>query len=165
MADAKNYVAAPSNAIDAQEQKIGQDRPRLMKSTGRAKDSLESQYIEVVDRPVDPEKLAMLAFMEDVVTVYIQPTTNPIDEQVFEVFCNGEREVFKRGDQKQIKRKFANILASQKITTFTQDRRQNSKGIWEDYQIPHTGLRYPFSIMHDPHPRGGDWLRATLSQA
>lgn len=161
---AKNYVAAPVNAYEAQEQQVGQDAPRVMKSTGPARDALESAGFQVVDRPVDLEKLAMLAFMEEPVTVFIHQTADKNAEKVFEIFNNGQVEIFRRGETKTVKRKFVNELATRKITTYTQERRQNTMtGIMEDVQLPSTALRYPFSVTEDGHPRGRDWLDATLA--
>jgi hypothetical protein len=143
----------------------GQDTPRVMKSTGPAREALEAAGFEVVDRPVDGEKVAMLAFMEEPVTVHIHTTTDKTAEQIFEIFNNGDREVFRRGETKTVKRKFVNELATRKLTTFTQERRRNPEtNIMEDVQIPQTAIRYPFSVVEDPHPRGADWLRATLAQ-
>lgn len=155
---------APQKIFEPMEQSVGQDKERVMKSTGSAREALEEMNVQIVDRPVDAEKLAMLAFMEEEITVHIQPTTNPQDEQVFEIGCNGEIEVFRRGEQKTVKRKFANIMATQKITTYTQLRRQNQHGIWEEVQVPHTGIKYPFSVMRDPNPMGPAWFQHALAQ-
>jgi len=156
---------APTKHLEAAEQKVGQDKPRVLKSTGPAKEALESAVIEIVDRPVDPEKVAMLAFMEEMVEVHIHDNNDPTSEQVFEIFNNGQREVFRRGERKAVKRKFVNELATRKITTYTQERKQGPDGVMHDVQVPRTALRYPFSVINDPHPRGADWLRATLAQA
>ena len=163
--DAANNPVAPTHHFEPMEQTVGQDVPRVMKSTGPAKDALEPAYIQAVDRPVDQEKLAMLAFMELPVTVEIHTTADPTAEQVFTVTNGGKREFFKRGETKTVARKFVNILACSKITSFTQQRRRNDEGIMEDVQVPRTALRYPFSVVEDSHPRGRDWLRATLASA
>lgn len=162
---ALNNPVAMTKTIEAMEMQHGQDNPRVMKSTGPAREALEAAQFEVVDRPVDMEKLAMLAFMEELVTVHIHTTSDPTAEQVFEVGNNGNIELFKRGETKTVKRKFVNELATRKVTTFTQERRRNDRtGIMEDVQIPHTSLRYPFSVVRDEHQRGADWLAATLAQ-
>ena len=158
---------APAKIFEPMEKQIGQDAPRLMKSTGPASESLESAYIQVVDRPMaalDQEKLAMMAFMEEPVTVHIHTTSDPKAPQIFDIGNNGQREIFKRGETKTVKRKFVDILASRKITTYTQERRQNAQGIFEDVQIPHSSLIYPFSVVVDKHPRGADWLQSVLAQ-
>ena len=155
---------APEKTFEPMEQTIGQDTPRVMKSTGPAKDALEPTVIQVVDRPVDGEKLAMLKFMEDPITIFVHESTNPSDETIFDVCNGGKREIFRRGETKTVARKFVDILATRKITTYAQQRVQNSQGIWEDKQIPRSTLRYPFSVQHDPHPRGADWLNTMLRQ-
>lgn len=152
-----------SKTLEAAEQQVGQDNPRRMSSTGEA--SIEPALIEPVERPVDQEKLAMLAFMEEPVTVYIQTTTNKQDEQVFEVFVNGKREFFRRGETKTVKRKFIEAMVRAKVTTYEQREEFDDAGVRTYVNIPHTGLRYPFSVVSDPNPRGADWLRATLAQA
>jgi hypothetical protein len=163
--DAQHNPVNLTKTIEAMEMQHGQDNPRVMKSTGPAREALEAAQFEVVDRPVDLEKLAMLAFMEELVEVEIHTTADPTAEQIFEVGNNGNIELFKRGERKTVKRKFVNELATRKVTTFTQERRRNERtGVMEDVQIPHTSLRYPFSVTHDDHPRGRDWLRATLAQ-
>jgi hypothetical protein len=163
--DTRVQNVAPQKTIEPMEMQIGQDAERRMKSTGPAREALESAYIQVVDRPVDEEKVAMLAFMEEPVTVHIHTTSDPIADQIFEIFNNGQREVFRRGETKTVKRKFVNELATRKLTTFSQQRRQNVLGVWEDFQVPQTALRYPFSVTRDDHPRGADWLRSVLAQA
>jgi hypothetical protein len=133
-----------------------------MPSSGPAR--LESAYVDVVDRPVDPEKVAMLAFMEEQVEVHIHTTADPIAEQIFEMFVNGERELFKRGETKTVKRKFIDALARRKITTFTQEKRRNPEGEEAYYQVPHTALKYSFQVTRDDHPRGNDWIQAVLRE-
>ena len=158
---------APSKSVEPMEQQIGQDAKRVMKSTGPASEALEPANIQVVDRPMaalDQEKLAMMAFMEEPVTVHIHSISDPKEAQIFPIGNNGQTEIFRRGETKTVKRKFVDILASRKITTYTQERRQNRQGIFEDVQIPHSSLIYPFSVVKDDHPRGADWLRAVLSQ-
>jgi hypothetical protein len=163
----KNVAPVALNQFqDAQDNDVGQDNPRLMKTTGKAKDALEPARIIPVDNPeLDQEKLANMAFMEEMVEIYIQPTSDKQAAPIFDVGCNGQREFFRRGETKAVKRKFVNILAGSKITTFTQQRRQNKEGIFEDVQIPTTSLAYPFSVTRDDNPLGAHWLRSVLAQA
>ena len=155
---------APPQYFEPMEQQIGQDAPRVMKSTGPASESLEAAYIQVVDRPVDNEKLAMLAFMEEPVTVHIHTTTDPQAEQVFALNNGGAREFFRRGETKVVPRKFVDILATRKLTNYTQNRVKNAQGEMEDVQMPHTALLYPFSVVEDKNPRGNSWLQFALAQ-
>jgi len=166
--DAKNNPVAPSKGFEPLEQQIGQDHDRVMKSTGPAREALQPQYVQIVDRPLkelDQEKLAMLQFFEEPVTIMVHTTSDQNAEQVFELFNNGRREVFTRGETKTVARKFVEILATRKPTTYTQKKKRDEDGIMHEVQVPTTALRYPFSVLHDPNPKGADWLRYTLATA
>lgn len=158
-------IVAPQGGNDATDHQIGQDVPRVMKSTGPAEDALEKPYIQPVDRPVDTEKLEMLKFMEDMITIHVHTTSDPTAAQIFPVGNGGQQEIFKRGETKTVKRKFVDVLARAKATTYTQKRAQNQDGIWQDVQVPQSSLLFPFSVIQDPHPRGPDWLRYALAAA
>lgn len=155
---------APSQYFEPMEQQIGQDAPRVMKSIGPASEALEPAYIQVVDRPVDNEKVAMLAFMNEPVTVHIHTTTDPQAAQVFDLCNGGDRMFFRRGETKTVKRKFVDILATRKLTNYTQNRVKNARGEMEDVQEPHSALMYPFSVVEDRNPRGNSWLQFALAQ-
>jgi len=147
------------------EQKIGQDNERVLKSTGPSRDALETPLIEPVDRPMDPEKMAMMAFMNEPIEIHVHATSNKEDEQIFELFVNGERQVFRRNERKTVPRRFVDLLARLKITTFTQRTDTDRDGVKQIVNVPSTSLRYPFGVIHDPHPRGRDWMQSVLSEA
>lgn len=158
----------PTKPIEPMEQQIGQDAPRVMQSTGPARESLEPTRIEPVDRPMeslDSEKVQMMAFMNEDIEIHIHSTTNKEDEKIFELFVNGQREVFRRNERKVVKRKFVDLLARLKPTTFTHHELTRPDGVRDVQYNSHTGLRYPFSVVRDPHPRGNDWLRSVLAEA
>lgn len=159
---AKNNQVFASQTVDADEH-IKQEPARILKSTGDAKDALERRGVQIVERPVDEEKLAMLAFMEEPVTVHIHTTSDKEAEQVFEIFNNGQREVFKRGETKTVKRKFVNELAIRKVVTYINQKVRDQEGVQQEKYQPVSALRYPFSVVQDPHPRGADWLKAMLA--
>ena len=159
---AKNTPVLTSHAVDADEH-VKQEPALILKSTGDAKDALEQRGVQIVERPVNEEKLAMLKFMEDPVTVHIHTTSDKEAEQVFEVFNNGQREIFRRGETKTVKRKFVNELAIRKAVTYRNSRERDSEGVQQEKYQPVTALRYPFSVVSDPHPRGADWLKAMLA--
>jgi hypothetical protein len=158
-------VTIKSRAIEPMEQQIGQDRPRVLKTEGPARDALEPALVQPVDRPVDPEKIEMLKFMAEKVEVLIHTTSDPNADQVFEVFNNGDRELFKRGEKKVVQRRFVNELAMRKITTYSQEVKPDAYGVPVQIQVPRTSLRYPFSVVRDDHPRGPDWLKYALAAA
>ena len=160
--DAKNVPASLRKSFETQEQTIGQDNPRDMKSDGPASDSLAPAYIQPVGKVYSKEKMEMLQFMEDVLTVRVHETTNEIDVPIPVVYNDGKSQYFIRGSEQEVKRKFIEILARCKKTAFTQELYEDGDGNKGYRYIPHTANVYPFSVLRDPDPRGSDWLRNIL---
>jgi hypothetical protein len=150
--------------IEPMEMQIGQPIERKIKvKDGRPE--LESSVVEVVDRPVDPEKLAMLQFMEDELTIYIHTTTDQMAAQIVDLYNGSNKCFLYRGKEATIKRYFVEQLARAKETTYTQNKVRMDDGTEQYVSVGHTALRYPFSVKHDPHPRGADWLKHVLAEA
>ena len=159
-------VRSTRQFVETNEEKVGQDRPRRMKTRGPARESLEPAYIEVVDKPVSKEKLAMLAFMEEPVKVMVHDSTNPNDDPFPEVLNGGDRnrQYFIRGQEQVVKRKYIEVLARMKRTTYSQEKYKDGNGDDAYRQIPHTALRVPFAVIEDSE-RGRQWLKAILQEA
>ena len=149
--------------LDSTDQKVGQDRPRKMKSTGPAKESLEPALIEPVERPVKKDHADRLAFNEEKIEVMVHESTDKNAEAVVEVFVNGIPQRFVRGQTQAVKRKFVEALARAKRTAYSQEKVMDN-GIESYRNVPHTALGYPFSVVRDPNPRGADWLKSVLAE-
>lgn len=148
--------------LNAAEQTVGQDRPRVQRAAGPARNSLEPALIETVDRVVSKEKLDALAFMEEPVKVVVHTTTNETDEPIPVVWNGGIQQAFIRGEEQVVKRKFVEILARAKRTVFSQERLPDNNGY---KQVPRTALRYPFAVVEDRNPKGAAWLKSVLAEA
>jgi hypothetical protein len=166
---ASHHPVLKSGTVNSEDEEIGQLGARTLKSTGAASDALDRPVVGdgIVSQKakLDPEKAAMLAFFEEPVTVQIHTTSDKTAEQVFEIFNNGLREVFKRGETKTVKRKFVNELAMRKVTVYENEEVRAADGTKQYKYTPRSGLRYPFSVTRDDNPKGADWLRFTLSMA
>src|SRR5437588_5283103 len=143
----KEPVRSTRNDLETNEQVIGQDRPREMPSTGPAR--LEPAHVEPVDKVVDKEYLENLKFMEEVLTIVVLDSTNPTDDPVPYVINGGRRQAFIRGKEQQVKRKYVEVLARMKYTTYTQEKYKDSQNIDSIRNIPHTSWRVPFSVIYD----------------
>lgn len=155
-------VRSRRNDVDSAAETVGQDHPRVMKSEGPARQSLDPARIEVVDRPINGDKAAMLAFMEEEITVLVHDSNNPLDDPIPAVWNDGISQYFLRGKEQTVKRKFVEVLARAKRTTFSQKELPNRMGF---KQIPHTANKFPFTVVNDANPRGKDWLKGVLSEA
>lgn len=154
-------VRSTRQFLETEEQQVGQDRPRNLKAKGKAREALEPTVVQPVERVVANEKLEALKFMEDVLTVMVHDSTNPTDHPMPSVWNDGRQQFFPRGKEVQAKRKFVEVLARMKNTTYSQEPIPNMGGY---RNIPHTALKYPFSVLHDPSPRGGAWLKNLLAE-
>lgn len=166
--EARAYKAAATRAkntlntkrFEAEDNQIGQDGNRSFSQDG--------ELIQVETRKLDEDamktKVDTLAFMEEKVTVEIHEVTEENADHGFPVSVNGETEIFFRGQQKTVKRKFVEGLARARKTGYKCLERRTADGGIEYYYPSHTGLRFPFSVVHDPNPKGIDWLKHTLRQ-
>lgn len=151
-------VRSHRQTLEAAEQTVGQDRPREMPARGKAR--IEAAHIEPVER-VSKEKLELLAFMEEMVTVLVHESTNPNDEPIPEVWNDGVAQRFIRGQEQRVKRKYVEVLARAKMTSYKQVKLPDNRGY---KNIPQTALRYPFSVIEDSQ-KGKDWLKRVLAEA
>lgn len=157
-------VRSTRQFTEAAEQPTGQEKTRAMRSRGPARQALdEPRAVEVVDHPLSRGKLEMLKFNEDVLTILVHDSTNPTDEPLVEVWNDGVPQRFWRGIEQNVKRKYVEILARCKKTTRGNEKYKDGNGD-DSYRYPaHSALRYPFSVIHDPSPRGRDWLKALIA--
>lgn len=156
--------AAKKKVVESNEQQMGQDHPRAMKSTGPARESLEPSQIEAVDGPVNKEWAEAMRFNEEILEVVVHESAEKNAEKIIEVFNNGIPQRFVRGQKQPVKRKYVEVLAKAKITTYTQEKRTDDDGNQSYVNIPHTACRYPFAVLSDPSPNGSAWLQKVLAE-
>ena len=165
-ATAKNNPVMRSTAEPVSQKEIGQGASRLLKSTGDSKEALDTPMIaRASDHGLDTEKMAMLAFMAEPVTVRIGTTTDKNAPQVFEINVNSNLHLFRRGETKTVPRYIVDRMLRLKQTVYTQKEVINAEGIKDIIHIPHTALLYDFSIERDTNPQGKSWERAVLAEA
>lgn len=145
--------------IPMSEKEIGQQEARTLASMDELK-----VVQPVSDQPFDEEKMLMLQFMNEPVTIRIATSTDKNAEQCFELNINGKAEFFRRGETKTVKRFFVDRLLRLKQTVYGQDMVVNKEGI-KSYVYPaSTGLKYDFAITRDDNPLGKSWERAILAE-
>ena len=163
--EAKNNPVIISDAVEMSQKEIGQGPARLLRSTGDAKKALDTHsVIKVMEQPYDDEKMAMLAFMDEPITIRIAQSTDKNAEQCFEINVNNDLQFFRRGETKTVKRYIVDRLMRLKVTRYEQREVINPEGIREYLHIPVTGLKYDFSIIRDDNPLGKSWERAVLAE-
>lgn len=160
---ARNTPVAFSGKLETSQQDIGQTPPRSIDATGD-KVKLAPQQIVVADRVYDSEKMAMLAFFNEPVTIRIATTTDRAAEKVFEINVNGVPKLFQRGGTYTVPRYYVDRILRLKQTVFGQEEVVNKEGVKEIRYPSHTALKYDISIERDDNPRGRSWERAVLAE-
>jgi hypothetical protein len=155
------------NVIDTDDaESFGQDHERVMQSSGPALESLDAPQVYVPDGPINPDKCEEERFMQDVLTITVHESTNPNDEPLPCITVNGKNQYFIRGKNQDVKRMFVERLLRMKHTTYTQRKQKDGDGNDVYVQIPHTTLKVPFAILHDPAGRRGqDWYNKIRQEA
>lgn len=153
-----------ANKLDTTTLTIGQHKNRDMPSTGDAKvDDLS--VIEMADGPTISKKDMELAFLEEPVEIFVHESTDPNAEPIVQTGCNGRTQLFVRGLNQIVKRKFVGVLAEAKKTSYTQQRYKDANGNDGIRNVPRTALLYPFSVVNDSNRAGADWLKKILASA
>ena len=155
----------PEKKLDATDQELPRDVTIDLPTSGKLEVSgpIENDEIVVAGRDgLDNSYAAELAFLEEKVDVMVHESTDPNAEPIVHTAVNGINQFFPRGAVVTCKRKFVEVLARSKVTTF------QTKVVHEDgnvYNRMHkqTGLRYPFSIVRDENPKGATWLKSVLA--
>ena len=165
---AKDRPVSFGGNLDTNEQEIAQNTTRAMQSTGPAKESMGAIFREGADTSIqiigNLNKATMLAFLEEEIQILVHDSNHPQDVPLPQVINDGRSQYFVRGKHQTVKRKFVEILARCKKTTFSNEMYQDGAGA-DAYRWPsHTALMFPFSVISDPHPRGGDWLKGLLRE-
>ena len=103
-----------------------------------------------------------LIFNEEEVEVMLHESTDENAENPVFTACNGVTQYFYRGVPQRVKRKFVAILASVKEHNVSTPEYTGPDGTRAMSIKRTSSLKYPFSIISDPNPRGPEWLKSLL---
>ena len=138
---------------------------KAAKGTDYAIDEIgEGKPIERVSENDFEEAAKLEEFMHQELTIVVAKDASPgAYDPVPAGPVNGKNQFVKRGVPQKVKRKYVEALARSRVTSYTQDVPDPRKP-----EVIHmrdnTALTYQFSVIHDPHPNGAEWLQAILDQ-
>jgi len=136
------------------------------KNVSVAQDENTSLTLDKVAGDKDLAKLARdAAFMEEMVRIEIMSSTNENDPTHVILNVNGVNQPVFRGVPTDLRRKFVEVLARMKQTSYSQRATDYINPERSNELIPRTGLAYPFQVLEDRNPKGAAWLRAILAEA
>jgi len=133
----------------------------------------EAQEIEIVPGVTgaakgsagDSELVKELAFNEEYVEVMLHESTDPNAENPVFTACQGVTQYFYRGRPQRVKRKYVAILATVKEHNISTPEYTQSDGARAMSIKRTSSLKYPFSVLNDPNPRGPAWLKSLIAAA
>jgi hypothetical protein len=113
----------------------------------------------------DSKQFEELRFNEEFVEVMVHESTDKNAENPVFTGCNEITQYFFRGQVQKVKRKYLAILASCKEHSIRTVEYTQPDGSRATKIVRTSSLKYPFSVISDPNPRGAPWLRALLASA
>lgn len=134
------------------------------------------QIIVMQEGSVNKSYLEDLAFNEDPVTILIHPSREKNAAPVVDCWVNGRgAEVFTNGRwyslawlpiniECVVKRKYVEVLARASIDTIDTDVDDTTVKDPENRIVRVTSALCTFSVLHDPNPKGREWLRRVMAQ-
>lgn len=150
------YMATKGREYHSEEFDVGQ-MPAVDLSQSR-----EPDIVLAPDIDLKHDELAEFAFNEEVLTIRLDRSSSVVGASAVPVSVNGESVYIPIGVPVKLKRKFVAVLAWAKQTTVSTAISRN----WENESnrvMRDTYIRFPFSVLHDPNPRGHDWLTKLMA--
>ena len=156
----------PEKELNTQELPGVEDKGVTLPSTGPIAESLyELNKVEVHSQPLSNDYADALAMAEEMLTVMIHEDTDPNAEDPVQLGVNGINQFVFRGKPQDIRRKYVAVLARCKRTRISTPEVADGAGGRTNRVNQSSSLRYPFSVMYDPNPKGAVWLRNIMTEA
>lgn len=117
--------------------------------------------VEVVDG--DLHRLAAEeAFMNELVTIVVHKSNEQGADPVPMPSVGDRGQPIVRGVRTTVRRKYVEALARAQPISYSQQ--ENSAQPDRSAMVVQRGMQYPFSVVHDPNPRGAAWLEYIMAQ-
>jgi len=127
-------------------------------------DIRDNEELIVESNGLDMVYFDELAFMEEKLTVRLEPSADRYSPKFIDVAVNGRIEWLEVGKPIQVARKYIEVLARAKSDTFITIAPNTNDENPVNMISRNTSQKYPFSVIKDPNPRGYQWLTTVLSQ-
>lgn len=143
----------------------------LVDDDERVLDMMHGNAADLLTRAMDPinerefkDIVEYEAFMAEGVTIMIHKTTDKNAPWVVPVGVNGDIRYFPRDVRMRVPRKFVEVLAKaqeEQLKTVQNRDHESDNAMTTTRQ---SASSYGFSVLHDPNPAGGRWLRRVTRQ-
>lgn len=142
---------------------VGQPKHIIIPDTGPIVREPE-EIIPVETAAINKDYADALQFNEQVLTIVIQPSGEENAPMVIPVWNNGEPMWIKVGVQTNIKRKFVeDLLRAKPISVQTMHEEEGSRVV-NNRVLRSARSKYPLTIIHDPSPKGYEWMARVMAE-
>ena len=152
-----------ANKLDATNEKIGQKIEREISVRGEAKITKDTK-VEPVEGPDFEDVVALEAFMNEPVEVFLYEPMREGEEHIVATWVNGVSQYIIRGRPQTIKRKYVEVLARARKVHVSAKGFKTPDGDAKNQISIVSGLQYPFNVLSDPNPKGPAWLKQILGE-
>lgn len=158
---AKNRPVVTNKYLESEEQSLGSEG--AVEFANQSGDQSLERPSEIETEVFTMDKIKDMAFNEEFLMVEIHETSDKDADKVFEIEVNGEKEFFRRGETKRVRRKFVEGLARAKPINYGSEEYLGADGLKHVRYPSNKGLRYPFALVN-AKPLDTAWLQAILAQ-
>jgi hypothetical protein len=155
------YEKATRKAIHSEEVPIVNGE-QLVPAAPGADGTLHIDQTIDVEPTMDPDRIDLEAFMKEPIEIQMSDAMDENDPKFAEVTVNGRYIKIPRGEIMRVPRSHVAVLAQAKQMRVIQDKVTNPDGSSGFRERVVMKLTYPFSVLHDPNPKGAAWLRQLL---
>lgn len=159
---AKNRPTAPMSYVDVAE--IGEEA----ESDAEFADGEDRKLVMPNTDLSDPElrkTLDLDMFLREMIEIEVSSPSEEQADQVFEIGVNDRKYIFRRGDAYTVPRFIVETMARARPATYRNEEYIDRDGVKKVRWPQQRGLRYQFTVLHDPSGRKGlDWLKDVLRQ-
>lgn len=136
------------------------------------------EQIEALDKPITDEYAAALAFNEEPVTIMIEPGQEENAPKVIDCWVNGkgaevldpitgrwnEINCLPVGGIITTKRKYVEVIARAKLDKVTTKHEDANVANPDNRVVRTTSRKAVFTVIHDPNPKGVQWLTRLMAE-
>jgi hypothetical protein len=113
----------------------------------------------------DQQQIDNLAFNEEMLTIVLHKGREKYSPSHHDFFVNGQGIRLPVDTEVKVARKFVEVMArSQPMDVSTDHETRTNEGDPVNRIIRSLSSNYPFTVIHDPNPRGRVWLASVMRQ-
>lgn len=140
-------------------------RPSVDLSTAESMLNRPQEEILLVDKPIKQDYAEALAFGEEQVLIRLERTGNKYQPAIVDFGVNGVKEWVPVGKPHKIKRKYLEVILRSQPFNVSTEHDGTTVERPRNLMARHQSSRHPVSILHDPNPRGAEWVQRIAAES